>query len=139
MEKLTKIIRNKSDLASIISELVTLDVTEPKKIDVSDYKVKRNDCQNRLYWKWVDHIANKYNVSKDEIHLKLAFRFLPTNPFSKPLMFNGVSIGAWPVSTTTLNIKEFSEYLNEIEAFCHTDLRIYDLPHPEDLYYEATR
>lgn len=108
----------------------------PLRMTVRPDKETRSEKQNRLYWKWVDEIAMGLEVGKDEVHLKLAFKFLPTNPLSKPMKIDGNEIARWPISTRDLNTKDFAEYLNKIEALAATELGI-KLTMPDDLYWQA--
>jgi len=68
---------------------------------------------------------------KDELHAVFAHKFLP------PHIIEALGEKVMAVrSTASLEVVEFSAYLNQIELFCQTELSI-RLPHPDDLYYDA--
>lgn len=108
----------------------------PWQVIIQPYKMTRSKAQNALYWMWVDHISTARNLEKDEVHLKLAFKFLPLQQFDKPLKIHGVEIGVFPKSTTKLNTHEFADYLNNIEAFAAQELDLL-LPRPDEYYLAA--
>jgi hypothetical protein len=100
------------------------------KVEVKRNLSKRSLSQNALYWVWVAIISEETGYRKDEVHALLRYQFLPS--CEQEIM--GHRIHDLP-STTKLNTKEFTEYLNDIENWA-SDFGI-TLPHPEDKYYEA--
>lgn len=99
---------------------------------IRPHKRERSLEANALYWRWLTTIADSLGSSKDELHEQFKRRFLvpilirddsgfaemvqAVNAVEKaqqePLKRQIVRL----VSTTGLNTKQFTEYLNEIEA-----------------------
>ena len=94
-------------------------------VNIEEYKPKRTNPQNALYWKWVTIIGDFHGYSKDEMHEAFACEFLGTTKYTT---IYGQEITK-PVSTTSLTKQEFSEYMMKIEAHAlNNDIR---LPSPE--------
>lgn len=79
---------------------------------------KRSLAQNRLYFLWMQEIAeqavttDKQKLSKDGWHEACALRFLGF----KDIIFMGENYQIKETSTSKLGVSDFSEYLSEIEA-----------------------
>lgn len=99
-------------------------------IEITEDKDSRSVKQNRLYWEWVSVIGNELGYTKDETHAILRDKFLGyTETTTK---FNVIKELR---STTKLKVKEFKDYLEQIDMFISEYGII--LPRPEDLYYES--
>lgn len=117
----------------------------------------RTKAQNRLYWMWVTIWAKQKGSTKDDEHLYFRRKFL-ARIFERDdvslyretiaVMLNlkkvlGVSDSqlyekvanemADKISTTEANTKQFTEYLNDIYAFCWKEGCA--LPVPNDLRF----
>lgn len=90
---------------------------------------KRSCPQNALYWKHLQIIADFLGEDKDELHEILAFKFLPVKE-------RDVEGGTVQIRTRTskLNKKDFSEYMNKVEALA-LELGL-TLPQPSYYGYE---
>lgn len=100
------------------------------KVEVKKNTNKRSLAQNSLYWMWLGVIGEATGYRADEMHKLMKYKFL--EPTRYRVMEEDVV--EYP-STTKLNTREFTEYLNLIEMWA-TDFEI-SLPHPEDIYYTA--
>lgn len=100
----------RQNAANIIASLPITD--KPLEIIVRQHVKDRSAAQNRLYWKWITEIANQAGWHKDAVHEDLAARYLPTIEVAGP---NGTR--KTRTSTASLNVKEFSDYLRNVEAF----------------------
>jgi len=98
-------------------ELFRLEIKKREKI--------RSLEQNKLYWFWLNFIAQELGYEKYETEL-IHERF--KNLF---LLDESRKI-ALPKSTTGLTVPEFISYLNKIEKYCRIELGII-LPQEEDL------
>lgn len=125
------IIKIESDKEQAIRQIKALNAEKVWQIDIKLYKPNRSGAQNRLYWKWLQIIGDDLGYHRDELHATLAVKFLGVHNIA----CMGEKI-TQPVSTSSLNVKEFAEYLNRIEMFSHEDLGIM-LPTKDDLYFEA--
>lgn len=95
-----------------------------------EYKIPLNQelirtmPQNSLYWSvYVKTIADHLGYFPSDLHEELKLLF---NPKDSKLVF-GARVGG---TTTRMNRKEFSEYLEKIKAWAMTEYQIV-LPEPE--------
>ena len=99
-------------------------------IEIRDDKDSRSVKQNRLYWEWISVIGGELGYTKDETHAILRDKFLGYTETTTKL-----SVIKELRSTTKLKVKEFKDYLEQIDIFV-SEYGIM-LPRPEDLYYES--
>lgn len=93
----------------------------PLSITVQEHKAKRSLEQNRLYWQRLNEIADQawvggkqYSAEAWHEHFKRLFIGMDELP-------GGGKVG---ISTTTLSVADFSDYINRIEAYAATELGI---------------
>ena len=99
-------------------------------IEIKDDKESRSIKQNRLYWEWVSVIGGELGYTKDETHAILRDKFLGYTETTTKL-----SVIKELRSTTKLKVKEFKDYLEQIDILMSEYGII--LPRPEDVYYES--
>jgi hypothetical protein len=136
-----------------IVEGLTLD--PPQEVEIREFKANRSVAQHRLLWVWNTVMGAELGESKEEIHERNKERFLVPIYERDDLEFAEMIEAVREVyragmkdraqmlfkrivkltSTTTANVKQMTEYLDEIEKDAR-NLNI-QLPHPEDLYREA--
>lgn len=106
-------------------EIATLELEGKWEVVIRKFQPTRSTDQNNLYWKWLEVIASHTGDDKDSIHeyFKNKYGFWKTGT----ALGDAISI---PVSTTKYTKKQFSEYMNKIEAEMAT-MEI-TLPHPDD-------
>ena len=121
------ILRDNNIRNNAIKFLMDLDISELYEVSVRLFKDSRSKAQNRLYWKWIPYLADHCGYTHNRMHTELKIRFLGT--ISEEIA--GVLITE-PKSSKKLKVKEFTNYLREVEEFAN-DYEI-RLPHPEDLY-----
>ena len=102
---------------------------QDKRVTIVITKEKRTLDQNKLYWLWLSCIAKETGNDKDDLHEYFIYKYL--NPelvqvFEKMIYKR--------LSTSTLDTKQFTKYLNKIQVFANTELAI-ELPNPEDLKF----
>jgi hypothetical protein len=91
-----------------------------------DLKIKRkfrSMSQNNLYWKWLEIIGDDLGYTSEDLHSTFKAMFLTDNTREIPIVR----------STTALDTKQFTIYLNKIEELCKEKFNMV-LPHPDDLY-----
>ena len=97
---------------NLIHDLGNLSPYKEWVVEVKEKTNKRSHNQNALYWKYLTILGDHFGYDKTEMHEELAARFLG--------MIERKTIGGRqiiePRSTTTLNTKEFSEYLDQVTA-----------------------
>lgn len=101
-------------------------------IEITKHKSSRSLAQNRLYHMWVGIISKETGNDHDDLCEIFKMKFLGT----EKKIFMGSEIER-PKSTTKLNTKEFTNYLDKIETLAMS-IGI-TLPHPEVIYAEAMR
>ena len=99
---------------------------QDKRVTIVITKEKRTLDQNKLYWLWLSCIAKETGNDKADLHEYFIYKYL--NPelvqvFEKMIYKR--------LSTSTLDTKQFTGYLNKIQVFANTELAI-ELPNPED-------
>jgi len=95
--------------------------------EVDIREAKRSNHQNALYWKWIEIIGNALGYEKDDMHEAFKRQFLGTDQ-GKDIFGN---IYLKPKASSKLKKREFSEYMNKIQAFAHAENIV--LPQPD--YY----
>ena len=102
---------------------------QDKRVTIVITKEQRTLEQNRLYWLWLTCIAQNTGNDKDGLHEYFVSKYLQPEliqVFEKMIYKR--------LSTTLLDTKHFTEYLNKIQVFANTELSI-ELPNPEDLKF----
>ncbi|MCR4530024.1 hypothetical protein [Acinetobacter venetianus] len=111
---------------------------KPLVVEIKPFDGDRSKAQNRLYWKFLTQWAKKQGTDKNYEHLFFKKKFLAVifyrddvgqyrNTFDavKVLkkqnhpMYQNVADGLNElISTTDASVTQFTEYLNDIHAFC---------------------
>jgi len=151
----TFVIQSKEVLARLVAYIEAQPAKPLLEVTVKEYHKDRTLAQNRLYWDWVTVISNELGLTKEDEHKDLKKRMLvpiyERDDESYAAMIQAVrkvhKLGHHQeakdladkivdlTSTTDASVKQFTEYLNEIER----DMmgKGIALPHPEDRYYTA--
>lgn len=93
----------------------------PLAVTVAEHKARRNGAQNRLYWSVLRTISESAWVkgrqfSADVWHVEFATRLIGYEETP-----SGVKV---PISTATLSVGEFSEYIDRVQHFAVAELNI---------------
>jgi len=93
----------------------------PLAVIVSEAKARRSGAQNRRYWALLNEIAEHAWVGgkryeADVWHAEFAGRFIGWSETP-----SGTRV---PISTTTLSVAQFSEYMDQVEAYATTELGV---------------
>jgi len=99
-------------------------------VEIKQKRSIRSIQQNRLYWLWIACICDETGGDKDSVHSELGEMFLP-----KEQRKGIIEIREIPVSTSSLNTLQFTNYLESINVFASSELGIV-LPNPDDLYWD---
>ena len=97
-------------------------------VTVAKYVKRRSMAQHRTMWMWINAMSEDTGHTPDELHEKFKVKFLGVEEKE----VEG-EILRYPISTTTLDTKQFTEYLEKIELVA-VDLGII-LPYPDDIKY----
>lgn len=137
------IIRNHADIAPVTNHLNKNHAQaalegKPLIVTIKPFEKDRSKAQNRLYWLWMAQWAKHQGTDKDSEHLYFKKKFLARiydrddvgqyrSTFAAVLalkkeqhsMYQQVADGLNElISTTDASIAQFTEYLNDIHAFC---------------------
>jgi hypothetical protein len=125
------IIRTQDDKNKALNRISLLVLDKPWEIDIKPYKKNRSFAQNKLYRRWLGEISEFNGDDPDALHEHFKEQYIETEyvtAFGKTK--------AKTKTTTDLNTKEFTQYLEKIDRFCVSFLNLV-LSSPEDLIYEA--
>lgn len=126
---------------------------KPLVVSISPECKKRSVAQNSLYWKWLSVIEKKTGNDKDQLHFEFKKKFLikilkrddkeyaemclalSVLKQSESEQFRAIADGVIrETSTTRMDTKQFTEYLQQIEAYTLAKMGI-SLPVPDDLKF----
>lgn len=102
-------------LESLVKEFYTANPEVDKAmIEIKPFKMTRSDAQNDLYWAWltVARDEGETGYTKDELHRFMRSKFLG---YEETKYKNEVVSELR--STRKLKVKEFSEYIDEVDRF----------------------
>ena len=123
------IVRNEFDRKAAFRKISGLDLATEWEVLIRKAKSKRSVDQNALYWAWIAVVEVETGNDKDALHEFFKHKFL----INQRVLVFGEQVEKRP-STTKLNTKEFSEYMEKIRAFCATELAI-TLLTPDDMLF----
>jgi len=124
-------ITTESERESFLSYFKALSLAKPLSVDIKLYRRNRSASQNKLMWLWLQVIGDDLGYTKDETYHEMSELYLPVITMRR---FDGKKQET-RLTTSKLNSKEFTDFLNNIELFA-AGMGII-LPHPEDLMWEA--
>jgi len=100
-------------------------------LEIFEDRLTRSQKQNRLFWLWLTEISKETGHSKDDMADYLQSTFLGEHES----MVMGKKTTK-PIGTSSLKMNEFSELLEQINAWAGDMLNM-KLPQPIDLYYQS--
>lgn len=123
------ILRNRTEREVLCEYLQCLPEDKAYDVSIKLHRAKRSTEANALYWKWIGIIASETGNEREVCHKFFAKKFLgyDTKEFGNERI-------AIVKSTANLDTAQFSEYMNQVEAFASTELGIV-LPSPNDQLY----
>ncbi|EIM39505.1 hypothetical protein HADU_06649 [Acinetobacter sp. HA] len=162
MQKAVFPIQSHADITKAINYMHTnytqaINEGKPLRVVIDQKQSKRSEAQNKLYWLWVTQWAKHIGSDKDSEHIFFRRKFLArifqrddvgmyretisvmnnleqVLGLSEKQLYDKIANEmADKMSTTEANTKQFTEYLNDIHAFCNKH-GCY-LQTPDDLMY----
>ena len=158
MQKAVFPIQSHADITKAINYMHTnytqaINEGKPLRVVIDQKQDDRSTAQNRLYWLWLSQWSKRQGTDKDTEHLFFKKQFLARiyhrddvgqyrNTFAavkvlkdqKHPMYQQVADGLNELITTTdASVDQFTEYLNDIHAFCNKQGCW--LSTPDDLMY----
>ena len=97
------------------------DEGRPMAVLVTEHKSKRNTSQNALMWVVLNQIASNAWVNGKQFNAEAWHEFFKRKFIGCNELPNGQTLG---ISTTTLDIAAFAEYVTQIQAYAGTELGI---------------
>jgi hypothetical protein len=97
------------------------DQGRPLSVTVQEHKAKRTDSQNRLYWQRLNDIAAQAWVGGKQFSAEAWHEFYKAKLIGLEEVPDGRRFG---ISTTSLSVSEFSDYMERIAAHAATELGI---------------
>ena len=88
-----------------------LDLNKAWEVEVKPFAFNRSTQQNKRYWALIGELGTYLGYSESEMHELMKYKFL-----SYKTEMLGEEIPVIP-STSKLTIKEFVDYLNQVERF----------------------
>lgn len=154
MKRRTYVIRSNDQIARLSTFLESQPKEPLLEVIIQEHKKDRSVEQNQLYWRWIGVISEEWGWSKDEVHDNLRRRFLVPiyerddigyaamihsirKVYSKGFKEDANAMFEHIVkltSTTNAKVKQFTEYLKDIERDLASKGII--LPRKEDEYYD---
>ncbi|WP_151711240.1 recombination protein NinB [Acinetobacter junii] len=158
MQKAVFPIQSHADITKAINFMHThytqaINEGKPLVVEIKPEAKDRSKAQNRLYWKWLHEIHRKTGNDEDQLHFEFKKKFLigilkrdddeyaamclaiKTLKQSESEQYEAIANGVIrETSTTRMDTKQFTEYLNLIEAFALKTFGLV-LPVPDDLKY----
>jgi hypothetical protein len=98
-------------LRKLIGELV---LSKAWEVEVKPFAFNRSVEQNKRYWKLIGELGSFLGYDEGEMHELMKYKFLS---YKQEML--GDEMVVVP-STSKLTIKEFVEYLNNVERFAST-------------------
>ena len=159
--KHTFIVRTEGHLSSAVTYLLTnyqdaVKQGEPLHVHVTSKQDNRTVAQNRLYWMWLNQIAESTGNDKDALHYELKKKFLiaiyerddqgyaemcqaiKTLKQSQSEQYAAIAKGVIHETTTTkMTVKQFTEYLNAIHDYALARLGLM-LTVPDELQWAVS-
>jgi hypothetical protein len=97
------------------------DAGKPLAVTVQEHKAKRSCAQNRLYWQRLNEIAENAWIDGKRFSAEAWHEFYKAKFIGCEELPNGGTVG---ISTTTLAVGDFSDYIGKVEAYAATELGI---------------
>ena len=116
-----------SDKIKVVEYVNKLPDGKKYSVEIKLKREKRSVDQNSLMWLWLSCIYDETGNDKDTLHEYFKEKFLGSE---NRIAFNqSVTVRN---STTKLDTKQFTDYLERIQQFANVELGII-LPNPDDL------
>ena len=94
---------------------------KPLAVTVQEYKAKRTSDQNKYYWRTLNEIAGQAWVGGKQFSADSWHEFFKRQMIGHEELPHGGTVG---ISTTSLSVAEFAEYVGKVEAYAATELGV---------------
>jgi hypothetical protein len=93
----------------------------PMQVVVTEWRAKRSSDQNRRYWAILNEIAQAAWLDGRQYAADVWAEFFKRRLIGEEELPGGGSVG---ISTTTLDVAEFTSYMDKIEAYAVSELGV---------------
>lgn len=97
------------------------DQGKPLAVAVAEHKGKRNSQQNRLMWAILNQVADEAWIDGKQYSADAWHEFFKRRLIGSEEAPNGGTVG---LSTTTLSVHEFADYVSKIQAYAANELGV---------------
>lgn len=97
------------------------DSGKPLAVTIQEYKAKRSNPQNKRYWAILNEIAESAWIGGKTFSAEAWHDYFKKKFIGSEETPDGTLIG---ISTTSLNVAEFAEYMTRVEAHAATELGV---------------
>ena len=113
------ILRNEEIRSRCIEYLRRLDISVPQEVNIRAFKSRRNSAQNRLYWQILNEIADAMGKNAEVLHEYCKRKWIGCD--EQEVGGETVKVG---LSTTTLDVGEFSDYVTKVQHWAAEEFGI---------------
>lgn len=100
---------------------------------IRERKKKRSLSQNNLLHMWIPYLAEYFGYTDEQMKEELKYAFIGEEAWTN----RKGQVRSRPISTTTLSVKEFAEFLNKVDLLARK-FNI-NLPMPDDYLFAMMR
>jgi hypothetical protein len=104
---------NRQELMSLIGSLYDDGSNKTYNVTIKESN-KRSIAQNKRYWEILTGLGKYLGYSSEEMHALVAYKYLS---HTTKIMDEEITVVP---STTKLNVKEFTDYMHNVESFANT-------------------
>ena len=122
-----------NSIGLFIAELWKLDLTKAYRVTIVQWREKRSNDQNSLYWKWMAELSKQAHVNGKKFSGEVWAEFFKKYYCPDKLIDMPLGEASTVKGTTNLDTGEMHHYLNKIQAWCM--LEGYSLTIPENSEY----
>ena len=91
-----------------------LDLSKAWEVEIKPFAFNRSIEQNKRYWKLISELGSFLGYDEGEMHELMKYKFLS---YKQEMLGDEMTVVP---STSKLTIKEFVEYLEQVERFANT-------------------
>ena len=123
-----------NSIGLFIAELWKLDLTKAYRVTIVQWREKRSNDQNSLYWKWMAELSKQAHVNGKKFSGEVWAEFFKKYYCPDKLIDMPLGEASIVKSTTNLDTGEMHHYLNKIQSWCMSEG--YNLTIPENSEYQ---
>ena len=107
-------VTSEEELEHVRKQIGELDLSQAWEIEVKPFAFNRSTQQNKKYWKLIGELGSFLGYDEGEMHELMKYKFLS---YKQEMLGDEMTVVP---STSKLTVKEFVEYLEQVERFANT-------------------